>query len=154
MSVRSESSSQLEKKLTITSCDSVFISDTYHNSQPVGRHSRTSAHRHDSSDEDMGVGGNRHSAGAGRGHQTDLYKHIPTCFERLFSPNGADPSRRVVYYVVWDWASKVTVISFNACNPLLITHFGDIALGHGRGIVTSALEFSCPTFNALAVAIV
>jgi hypothetical protein len=74
MSVRSESNSQLAKKLTITSCDSTFADAPRFRTQSA-------------------LAG----ATSARSPITDQLLPIrrPTFFEKLFSPNGADCSPQV-----------------------------------------------------------
>ena len=53
--------------------------------------------------------------------------------EKLFSPFGGDRSPIVVYYIMYEWASKVAILAFNVANPLLVTSLGNLAFGGGNG---------------------
>lgn len=74
-----------------------------------------------------------------------------TCIERCFSPFGSDQSCDVVNYVIYEWASKVTNISFNICLPLLIAAIGNAAIGNNEGkILWSYLSATTQALTALS----
>lgn len=89
--------------------------------------------------------------------------------ENFFSPFGANKNPSVVYYVIYDWASKVTVFAFNVSCPLLVTKLGDEYFNNTNGknlwtylssgiyiitaiclvTFTSIIEFGCMKRKAL-----
>lgn len=59
----------------------------------------------------------------------------PGVVDKLFSPCGADSSRVIVGWVLYDWACSPCVYPFSILIPLLLSSLGDEAFGSGSGVI-------------------
>lgn len=68
-----------------------------------------------------------------RRRSTLLHSRSELVILKLFSPGSSEASSDLVHYIMYEWAAKVTNITFNISFPLLITKLGDSSLGIGQG---------------------
>jgi len=59
----------------------------------------------------------------------------PNRFEKLFSLGGQNPSRPIVYYILFEYGCKVTNVAFNIGSPTIISILGDGYLGNDQGAI-------------------
>ena len=75
-------------------------------------------------------------------------------FERIcsiFGTDSNDSKRVILYYNLFEWACKVTNVTFNLCNPLLINSLGNQFLGNNSGpVVYTYLAAIVNIFTALS----
>ena len=59
----------------------------------------------------------------------------PNYFEKAFSLGGQNPSRPIVYYILFEFGCKVTNVAFNIGSPTIISVLGDGYLGTDQGAI-------------------